>query len=113
VLDVSGGTLSAMTNALKLVIKQFEPEVKTVVSDGSVQAGLAGAASQLVHAKLTGALLQGALSDYEADAGTFFNALAEFELTFPNPYGTIGGETLVRSSKTFTIQIERDLGEGS
>ncbi|MEI9895229.1 MAG: hypothetical protein WDN28_15395 [Chthoniobacter sp.] len=55
--------------------------------------------------------MKASLSNYEADTGTFYNALAEIELTYTNPFGAFGPATLVRTSRTFRLQIERDLGE--
>lgn len=98
-------------NGLVLVLKQYEPDGQIVVSDASVEVGTGDSSSLLLHAKFNGNALAAALSNYEQDAGTFFPALAEFELTFPNPGYSIGPDTFVRTSPTFTIQIERDLGE--
>jgi hypothetical protein len=103
--------LSVASNGLKLVLKEYEPENQVVMSDGSVQVGTGDNSSLLVHAKFDGDTLADSLEDYEEDTGTSYNALAEFELTFPNPGYAIGGETFVRTSPTFLIQIARDLGE--
>ncbi|MEI9894240.1 MAG: hypothetical protein WDN28_10235 [Chthoniobacter sp.] len=71
------------------------------------------ARSVLLHAKFDGAALAASLSNYEADTGTFYDALAEIEFTHDNPYNGIpvGPDSLVRTTKTFRIRIERDLGE--
>ncbi|MDR3405602.1 MAG: hypothetical protein P4L99_24110 [Chthoniobacter sp.] len=104
--------LAMADNAMKLVLKELEPENQVVVSDLSTKIGSGDGTSYLVHAKFDSAALAASLSNYEQDSGTFYNALAEIELTFGNPtYGAFGPEFLVRTSRTFTIQIERDLGE--
>ena len=95
----------------KLVLKELEPENKVVVSDASQKIGTGDANSILLHAKFAGDALAASLSNYEADAGTLYNALAEIEITYPNPFFGATPATLRRTSKTFTIQIERDLGE--
>jgi hypothetical protein len=97
---------------LKLVLKELEPENQIVISDAAVRVGSGDSSSLLIHAKFDGTLLAGALSNYESDGGTSFPALAEIELTFVNPYA-VGPTNLVRTSKTFRIQIDRDLGEGA
>ncbi|MDR3406390.1 MAG: hypothetical protein P4L99_28150 [Chthoniobacter sp.] len=94
-----------------LRLKELEPEGQVVVSDGAVRAGTGDSSSYLIHAKFTGAALVSSLSNYEADGGTFYDALAEFEFTFANPGYAIGPETFVRTSKTFRIRIERDLND--
>ena len=106
----NGSVLSPNVTACNLVLKELEPENQIVISDAFAQAGIADSYSVLVHAKFDGTLLAAALSNYEEDAGTFFPALAEIELTFDNPFG-VGPGSLVRTSKTFRIQIDRDLGE--
>jgi hypothetical protein len=98
--------------SLKLVLKELEPENQIVISDDAVRIGSGDGTSYLIHAKFDGTLLAGALSNYEADGGTFFPALAEIELTFVNTYGC-GPSPIVRTSKTFRIQIDRDLGEAA
>jgi hypothetical protein len=108
VLDL--GALADPAN-LKLVLKELEPENQVVVSDGAAKISTGDASSYLVHAKFDGAALAASLSNYETDAGTSYDALAEFELTFSNPGYPVGPGSLVRTSKTFRIQIERDLGE--
>ena len=100
-------------NSLKLVLKELEPEAQVLLSDNADKAGTGDSSSYLVHAKFNGDSLAASLTNYETDAGTFYDALAEFELTFTNP-GYFAGTpaTLRRTSKTFRIRIERDLGEG-
>jgi len=103
--------LSMADNAMKLVLKELEPENKVVITDVSTKLGAGDATSYLLHAKFDGDALAGSLSNYEADGGTFYNALAEIELTYTNPFGAFGPTDLVRTSRTFRIQVERDLGE--
>lgn len=96
----------------KLVLKQNETDGKIIISDNSRKISSGDANSILIHAKIDSAALKGAFGDYENDAGTFFGALAEIELTYPNPgYFDTTPASLVRTSPTFRIQTERDLGE--
>ncbi|HSI10713.1 MAG TPA: hypothetical protein VK961_01655 [Chthoniobacter sp.] len=96
----------------KLVLKELEPDGKIIVSDASRKIGTGDANSILIHAKITGGQIKAAFANYEADGGTLFASLAEIELTYPNP-GYFEGTPadLVRTSRTFRIQTERDLGE--
>ena len=102
--------LTVADDAARLVLKEAEPEKQVVISDHSKKFGTGDSSNILLHAKIDGAALKSSLSDYEEDTGTFYTALAEIELTFTNPFG-VGPDTLVRTSRTFGIQIERDLGE--
>lgn len=98
--------------ACKLVLKELEPDAKIIVSDASAKISSGDANSILIHAKISGDAIKAAFTNYEADGGTFFAALAEIELTYPNPgYFTGTPANLVRTSPTFRIQTERELGD--
>lgn len=101
-------------DALRLVVKEYEPDVALVVSSETfVKQGASTGTNFLLHSKFDGAKLAGALSNYEADTGTFFYALAEIEYVQVNPqYGDVGPATLTRTSATFLVRIERDLAQG-
>lgn len=96
----------------KLVLKELEPDGKVVVSDASVKVGTDDSSSVLIHAKIDGSAIKAAFTNYEADGGTLFAALAEIQINFDNP-GYFAGTPakLTRTSKTFRIQTERDLSE--
>lgn len=98
-------------NACTLVLKELEPDGKIIVSDKSLKLGTGDGNSILLHAKITGNAIKAAFTNYEADGGTFFGALAEIQITYPNPYFGSDPASLVRTSKTFRIQTERDLSE--
>ncbi|EDY16673.1 hypothetical protein CfE428DRAFT_5786 [Chthoniobacter flavus Ellin428] len=98
-------------DACLMVVKEVEPDAKIEISTNSQKIGTGDANSILIYIKLNGSSLAGALSNYEDDKGTILNALVEIELTYPNPYFASTPATLRRTSKTFTIQIERDLGD--
>ena len=96
-------------DALRLVMKEYEPESALVVSTEAFEKQGTGTGTNfLLHTKFDGTALAGALSNYESDAATFFYALAEIEYTQINPE-SVGPATLVRSSATFIIRIERDI----
>ncbi len=101
-------------DALRLVVKEYEPDSVLVVSSEVFdKQGVSTGTNFLLHSKFDGAALAGALSNYEADTGTFFFALAEIEYVQVNPeYGDVGPQLLTRTSATFLIRIERDLAQG-
>lgn len=99
--------------ALKMVLKQYEPEsAVTVSTEAFAKQGTGSGANFLLHSKFEGLALGSALSGYEDDAGTVFFALAEIEYTQVNPE-TVGPATLVRSSATFAIRVERDIANNA
>jgi hypothetical protein len=100
-------------DALRLVIKQFETEGELQVSTEAFEKQGSGTGTNfLLHTKFDGAAIAAALADYEKDEGTFFYALAEIEYTQVNAED-VGPETLVRSSATFLIRIERDIAHNA
>ncbi len=110
---VRGQTVQDITlTTLRLVLKEFEPEQTLVVSGAFQKQGNSTGTNFLLHSKFDGAALAGALSNYEGDKGTFFYALAEFERGETNNTG-VGPATLIRSSATFVIRIERDIADNA
>lgn len=109
---VRGETVQDISlDALRLVIKEYEPEsVLGVSTEAFEKQGTGTGTNFLLHAKFSGSALAAALSNYEEDKGTFFYALAEIEYTQVNPE-SVGPATLVRSSATFIIRIERDIAD--
>ncbi len=109
---VRGTTVQDISlDALRLVLKEYEPEAALVVSTEAFEKqGTGTGANFLLHAKFDGETLAGALSNYEEDGGTVFFALAEIEYTQVNAE-SVGPETLVRTSATFKIRIERDIAD--
>jgi len=98
------GTLSA----LNLAIKEFEPDSTLVVSSGFQKLGSGSNTIYQLYIHLDSTALAAALSSYEADAGTTFNAVCELEWVMPNSSG-IGPSTCRRSSQLFTLPIFRNV----
>ena len=106
---------------LKLIVKEYEPDGQIIIGGGAavttptaydmcVQNGSSDSSvNYMLYVSFTGLPLKSALDNYESDDGTRFNALAELEFTFVNPEG-VGPTPITRTSKTFAINIERDLG---
>ena len=60
--------------------------------------------------KLDSPELTSALTNYEEDAGTFFNALGEFEWIALNNYEPqVGPPFLRNTTRTFLVEVARDL----
>lgn len=104
----SGIPLDLNVSDFRLGVKELEPEGLVVVSSEFAKLGEGQSAVYLIYAKCDGDALATALSNYEADGGTEFNGLAEFQMTFEN-IESIGPDDLVRSSNNFTLQVNRDL----
>lgn len=103
-----GTVIAPAASNLTLALKELDTEARTVVSDGYQQQGTDSGTSYLVHAPLTGSKLMSALSNYETDAGTAFDALADLRLEFDNSEA-IGPSTLTKTSQTFRIRVIRPI----
>ena len=105
------GTLTG----LKVTIKEQEPD--PYVIQGTSFASLGGGAispKYLLYAKLDSSATQGAMSNYEARAGTTFDAICEIEWLEPLPSGvtfspSTGLSSVRRSSQLFTLPIWRNV----
>jgi hypothetical protein len=93
---------------LAIHLKEIEPESAVVTADAWVKSGSAATAEWQIPITVTSAALAGALSNYEADAGTRFTALAEIEWERSI---TFDGDALTRrsSTPTFPVTIDRDI----
>lgn len=100
-------------NSLKFALKQYDPEKVLVESEEMIDLGDLEDADEgiyLVPIHFQTAPLKSALSDYEADEGTSFKALAEFEWVAPNSLGGVGAPATLRgTSRTFWVEVVRDL----
>ncbi|MEI9898419.1 MAG: hypothetical protein WDN28_32320 [Chthoniobacter sp.] len=98
----------SISRRLKFALKQFEPELVLVEGTAWERLGSGDTAAYRVAVTLVSDALNAALSDNEDDAGTQFNALAEFQWAEHNPYG-IGPTILRGTSRTFVVAMVRDL----
>lgn len=102
-------------SSLKLGIKELEPENLVVVGGGATadvdfkKFGSGAGAYFVLPVSFSGEALASVLSNYEADYGTIFNALAELEWVESTNWAGVGPSTLRRSTRTFWGTIERDL----
>jgi hypothetical protein len=106
--DADGNRVDPDPDALRFVLKELEPDSTILIADDFEKSGTGATAEFLVPVDLTNAAISNALSNYEEDSGTLFQALAEFEwerdITFDgDPL------TLRASTPTFRVTLERDL----
>src|SRR5262249_11130867 len=100
--------LDLPVTGLKLTLKEFEPDPVVGQGDVFLKVGTGVSTAYLHYTKIDSARAKSALSNYEDDSGTYFYALAEFEVTYTNEW-EIGPSSIVRSTKTFLIRVDRDL----
>src|SRR5215210_7336697 len=100
-----GGVIDLNLTSLKFAVKELEPESALDLSTPAfAKLGSGASTCFLLHVKFDGDLLASSLGNYEADQGTFFDALAEIERVETNPE-TVGPVELRRSSQTFRVRI--------
>ena len=96
--------------ALKFALKELEPENILVDGHDWRKIGEGEQTAFRLHLKLDSPDLTSALTNYEEDAGTFFNALGEFEWLELNNYDPQVGPSFLRSSsRTFLVEVARDI----
>lgn len=104
-----GSVIDVGLTSLKFAVKELEPESILVLSSPTFDRQGSGADTAFIlHVKFDGDLLQGALTDYENDDGTFFTALGELAWVQLNAE-SVGPPELRRSSATFKVRIEREI----
>jgi hypothetical protein len=106
-----GVYLDLPLTGLRFAIKELEPENRLILStDGFLKRGAGEQTYYILHARFDEDALAAALSNYENDKGTIFNALGEFERTETNlVHAEYGPATVQRSSRTFLVDVERDI----
>jgi hypothetical protein len=108
-LAKAGVTLDLDVTALTLRIKELETDAVLVTSDAWLKVGSGGDTRFRVHSKIAGSALKAALSNYENDVETEFQALCELEVTWNNALSaTFAPATLTVSSDTFRVAIARN-----
>ena len=96
--------------ALKFALKELEPENVLVEGHHWRKVGDGEQTAFRLHVKLDSPELTSALTNYEEDAGTFFNALGEFEWMELNNYAPQVGPPFLRSTtRTFLVEVARDI----
>lgn len=108
---IKGGNVLDLDLAkLQLTVKELEPEGILFTSSAWVKSGSGTAAVYKMKASVSSSSLASALSNYEADYGTTFKALAEIERV-ENSLAMGTAATFRITSRTFKVEIERDLGQ--
>jgi hypothetical protein len=95
---------------LEIACKEFEPENWVLLGDTHIEPeGLSGTTkTYLLYMDCTGAALQAALSNYEADKETSFESVAQIRWKAVNTTGA-GPDPLPRSTRLFPIKIVRNV----
>jgi hypothetical protein len=107
-----GVRIDPLLSSLKFDLKELEPDGALITGNAyasaPIKVGSGVTAVYQIAVEFTGDALGGALSNYEADAGTLFIALAEIEwkraITFDG-----SSLTIVQASQTFRVRVDRDL----
>lgn len=96
------------SSQIKFAIKEFDPEATLLTADTSAKSGTGAAAFFQLPVAFTGAPLETALSNYEANNKTAFRAYAEIE--WKQTITSTAGVTLLQgTTQTFRIEIVKDL----
>ena len=109
---VKGGTVVDLDLAsLKFGLKEIEPENLLLTGNVWSKSGDLELARYKLHVHFASDALAAALSNYEADFGTFFTGLGEFEWVenTPSPIPSGWPVTLRATTRTVPIGIVRDL----
>ncbi len=108
---LKGGVVADLDiTALKFALKELEPESVLLEGDDWRELGEGEQTAFRLHVRLDSPDLTSALTNYEKDAGTLFNALGEFEWIELNNYDPQVGPPLLRNTtRTFLVEVTRDL----
>jgi hypothetical protein len=107
-----GGVLQPLSlSQLDLALKEFEPEVVLVITEGAfATVGSYDTQRQQIAVKLDPDALRPILSSYEADRATEFDAVAEFRWGLQHILpGDEDPSILEGSSQNFVLRVTRDL----
>ena len=109
----NGQNLDLNIHTLAIAIKEFEPDARLVLGDTFTKFGTGTGAYYGLYAAFTGSALAAALSNYEANAGTAFNAIAEIEWQEANPnnVGGFGPIYLRFTTQDFLLKIASDMAQ--
>lgn len=111
----NGQNLDLDVQSLAIAIKEYEPDSRLGLGNAFKKFGSGTGAYYGLYAAITGTDLANALSNYEADAGTAFDGLAEIEWQEANadhdaevPFGP---ENFRFTTRDFRITIARDMAQ--
>ena len=98
-------------HALNFALKEFEPDVTLVVGNTFLSLGTGAISPKYqLYMQLDSTAMKAAISSYEQDKGTFFNAVCEVEWQESNSnYPTFGPQYIRRSSQLFNLPIYRNV----
>lgn len=103
----NGQIIDPNPTALKLIIKENEPENSISLDTTFVKTGTGDGAYFDLLVDLSDASVKNTLSSYDADAGTSFTALVEIQMESSLTFGG-SSRTLRLSSRTASVRVSRD-----
>ena len=103
-----GVNLDLDIGSLAVALKEFNPDSRLVLGDTWKKFGSGTGAYYGLYASISGTALSAALSNYEADAGTAFDGLADIQWTEANPdHATFGPVDFQFTTKDFLLTVAR------
>jgi hypothetical protein len=94
--------------AFQIGLKELEPDPLIQMGSAFIKSGSGASATYILYISATSNNIAAALSNYEADTGTSFSALAGLKWTVPNPTG-VGPNPMQRASRLFNLEIVRNV----
>ena len=103
-----GVNLDLDVQSLAIALKEFNPDVRLVLGNTWKKFGSGTGAYYGLYAAISGSALSAALNNYEADAGTAFDGLADIQWTETNPdHATFGPTTFQFTTRDFRLTVAR------
>ena len=103
-----GTNLDLAIQSLVISLKEFQPDVRLVLGDTWKKFGSGTGAYYGLYASISGSALKAALNNYEADAGTAFDGLADIRWEEANPdHATFGPENFQFTTRDFKLTVAR------
>ena len=104
-----GTNLDLDIQTLEIALKEYAPDVRLVIGSTWKKFGTGTGAYYGLYAAIAGTALSAALNNYEADAGTAFDGLADIRWTEANPdhAGGFGPENFQFTTRDFNVTVAR------
>ena len=103
-----GTNLDLDIQTLEIALKEYAPDVRLVIGNTWKKFGSGTGAYYGLYAAIAGTALSAALNNYEADAGTAFDGLADIRWTETNPdHATFGPVDFQFTTRDFGVTVAR------
>ena len=98
-------------NNINFYAKEYEPETLYRITNGVMRKVGSGVGCRYqCMLDFSAAALETVLSNYEEDAGTYVDMVAEIQIDFQQDVGTNTSSNSVKTSQNFILRLSRDLG---